>query len=398
MQINVLSLLLLVKRWFRLFILVVPIGLIGYTILLFVPQKFKATAVIMPPAKASSMLSQFLKVGLKDIDIPSLNLDIEGMDDDILSLLLESVSLKKKIIGKYKLRSYYKMKTSTPIEKTLKAFDNDCRLYVSDENGFFISFTHKSPDTAALIANDLARFASEKYSDIQKDHLEEKIDFFNKMIEERKQLLGKDEDTLISFMKHHKIIDISEQARVQVALLSSLHSYTITQEIELKQVQNKLMDNNPVIDELKQRLKVLGSELESVLKADSISFLLNASEIPDLERQYLHLKRNVMIHNTILTFLIQASEQSYLQYRDEVPTIKFLEMATPPEKRIYPKRMITAGIAAFVFLLFFLAFAITMEILKTFYQKGAGLKKDIQELMSVLPGVLQRKFEKFVNS
>jgi len=398
MQINVLSLLLLVKRWFRLFILVVPIGLIAYTILLFVPKKYQATAVIMPPAKASSVLSQFLKVGLKDVDIPSLNFDVEGMDDDILSLLLKSVSLKKKIIAKYKLRSYYEMKKTTPIEKVMKAFDSDFALYVSDENGFFVSFTHKSPDTAALIANDLARFASEKYSDIQRNHLEEKLEFFNKMIEERKQLLGKDEDTLISFLKHHKIIDISEQARAQVGLLSNLHSYTIAQEIELKQAENRLMKNTPVIDELKQRLKVLESELESVLKADSISFLLNAAEIPDLERRYLHLKRNVMIHNTILTFLIQVSEQNYLQYRDRVPTIKFLEMATPPEKRSYPKRMITAGTVAFVFLLLFLAFAIAMEILKTLYQKEAGLKRDIQELTSVLPGKFQRMFENYLSS
>jgi capsular polysaccharide biosynthesis protein len=139
-------------------------ALISSVVSLLIDEKFES-AVILYPAKTSSVT--FIEFVSEQQSISKFGDDEEA---EQMLQILESNSIRDKIIHKYDLSNHYE------IDKESKYFNSELFLKYSESINFernkngavIISVMDVSPDTAALIANDIAAlFDSTKNNMIQ---------------------------------------------------------------------------------------------------------------------------------------------------------------------------------------------------------------------------------------
>ena len=119
---------------------------------LMMEDEFESTVILYPAITSSVSFNEF--------DSEQQKISRFGSDEEVEQMLqvLESNSIKSKMISKYNLVNHYKMDTSSKyyISK-LGDLYNDRISYKRNKNGaVIISVIDNSPDTAALIANDIA--------------------------------------------------------------------------------------------------------------------------------------------------------------------------------------------------------------------------------------------------
>tara|TARA_B100001093_G_scaffold238654_1_gene228619 strand:- start:121 stop:1098 length:978 start_codon:yes stop_codon:yes gene_type:complete len=178
---------------------------------LLIEEKFEST-VTLYPAKTSSVT--FSEVTSEDQSVSKFG---EEEEAEQMLQILESSSIRNKIIGKYNLLNHYEIDNEskyTNTELNLTYYEN-INFKRNNNGAVLITVRDKSPDTAALIANDIAAlFDSSKNAMI---HERAMTDF--KIKEEKLNKLKKDmqilRDTMSSLSSIGVVTDDAYQALTQ---------------------------------------------------------------------------------------------------------------------------------------------------------------------------------------
>ena len=119
---------------------------------LMMEDEFKSTVILYPAITSSVSFNEF--------DSEQQKISRFGSDEEVEQMLqvLESNSIRSKMISKYNLVQHYEIDTNKKYFKT-KLFDEYAQRITFERNkngAVLISVLDKSPDTAAFIANDIA--------------------------------------------------------------------------------------------------------------------------------------------------------------------------------------------------------------------------------------------------
>ncbi len=119
---------------------------------LLIDEKFEST-VTLYPAKTSSVT--FNEVINEDQSVSKFGEDEEA---EQMLQILESSSIRSKIIDKYNLLNHYEIDTESRYINTdlTKTYLENINFKRNNNGAVLISVLDKSPDTAALIANEIA--------------------------------------------------------------------------------------------------------------------------------------------------------------------------------------------------------------------------------------------------
>ena len=134
----------------------ITIGIIAFVassiVSLLMDEKFEST-VTLYPAKTSSVT--FNEVITEDQSVSKFGEDEEA---EQMLQILESSSIRSKIIDKYKLLKHYEIDTESKYINTnlTKTYLENINFKRNNNGAVLITVLDKSPDTAALIANEIA--------------------------------------------------------------------------------------------------------------------------------------------------------------------------------------------------------------------------------------------------
>jgi capsule polysaccharide export protein KpsE/RkpR len=166
---------------------------------------------------------------------------------------------------------------------------------------------------------------------------------------------------------------------------------------------------NPYVQNIDQQIRELRrqlNKLEEGNKNDSITgfgagFSIPFNALPKASLEYMRLVREVKIQETVYELLTQQYEQAKIMELKDTPTVQFLDHAGVPEKRSYPKRMLTVII---VFLLGFfinIPLAFILEYIsdalenpeqhKTMHYFWIHLRDDVTTLISSIQNIVKKK-------
>jgi len=275
--------------------LLIVIGIIAFIISavvsLLIEEKFEST-VTLYPAKTSSVT--FNEVITEDQSVSKF-----GEEDEAEQMLqiLESSSIRNRIISKYNLIRHYDIDIEGEyINTTLNLTYSENINFRRNNNGaVLITVRDKNPDTAALIANDIAMlFDSSK----------------NAMIHERAIT-----DFEIKQVKLEKLKNEMQQLRDTMSSLSSLGVVTndAYQALTEAYVNSK---NNTVKQSFKEKMEMT-EKYGSVLKSFQVKVEFLSERLATMETSYEQA---------------ESDAKSYLSHKFIV------EKAYPAEKKAYPVR------------------------------------------------------------
>jgi tyrosine-protein kinase Etk/Wzc len=326
-------------KYLILSVTVIVTVLTGWYAFTFMPNYYKARAVILPARHSGGGLDDVtsgISSTLKDIGIAKL----KGGEDSYSPLsLMMSRELQEKIIRQFNFQKEYECKT---MDDAVKTFSENLDGELSEEGNFIVSFEDTSPRRAAQVANAVVEEINNVNSQLAKDEAAHNIAYVQKRYQQNAADLDSAEHAFLAFQQKYGIFSLTEQARAEMTALGGMEEQEVEAEIQKHNAEQMYGSNSSdvavsqgTIDELESKL----AQMKVGMDAHASSFV-PTNVLPEVAMQYLSLTREFEIQSKLKAFLLPSYEQAKLDESKNTYGFVTLDHAEQPFKKAGPHRSI----------------------------------------------------------
>lgn len=318
---------------------------------LVLPKYYTASTSIFPaePESGFSMYSELLL----SLQAPLLGPMGGGARPETIYIdMMKSRHIRAKLIEEFDLFAVYGVPL---IEDALAELQSHTGFTLLENGVIIVNFEDRDPERAAAVANRYIELLNDFNSEIGVRRASKTRTFIESQLEERKRILAEAEMDLNEFQEKHRALEIDEQLRAAMRIVTDLTADAIALETELRilehytspssdEYQRKKQEYEEVLEQLKKLKLSADGEDDDLLHA----YLPTLDEVPDLVLELLRLRRRVEIETTIYTMLLKEYEKARIEEARDTPTVNVMDFATVPNLRSRPKRkiMVVAGVVA----------------------------------------------------
>lgn len=177
---------------------------------------------------------------------------------------------------------------------------------------------------------------------IERKTLESKqtLSFLDQQLPELKQQLEESEIKFNKFREQYNTVDVTQESELMLKQNVELEKMRI----ELKQKQAeysaKYTPDHPLMTEINAQLAAIqkkSTELNQAIK-----------RLPETQRLYLQLYRDVKVNTELYTSLLNSYQQLKIVKAGEIGNVRIIDTAVEPVKPIKPKKLIVLILSIFV--------------------------------------------------
>lgn len=316
------NLMVLLWSWRKWIIIVVTLAIIGSAVVsLLIREKYRSTAIIFPSKSSTVVLGEMLS--------PSQSITAIGEEEEAEQLLqiLNSSEIRDYIINKYNLMKHYEIDPEGDFAYTnlVREYNSNVTCDRTRHNSITIDVLDYNPDTAAFIANDIARLVDSTKNRMIRERSMKAFEVIEKEYLSLKRETEELRDSLTKLSKMGVIASTEGQAKL-------IEAYT-----------NAIAQRNTNgIAELSKQLEV------------------NREYAPI----YRYFDGQLEQKTSRLAILENAYQQSKAETEMSIPHKFTLETARPAERKDYPVRWLIVVMSTIGAFLFMIAFIVVFEKIK----------------------------------
>ena len=291
-----------------------------------IPEKFKSTVILFPAPSVSiskSLMGQNTS--------PQSDLLRFGEEDDMERMLqvLNSEEIRNRIVSKYKLDEHYGIEKDNKFRQTLlrQEYDDNIQYKKTEYMSVKIEVMDRDPDTAALIANDIAALHDSTKIRIQHERAKEALKIVEREYRSKLKEIGAMEDSL-------KVINGF-----------GLFDYESQSEVTSEQYAIAIAKNDVrAIKSLEEKLQVIGKYGSA----------------------YVSLRDNMYMQRKQLNLLKSKYDEAKVDAVEILPQKFVVSNAYPAEKKSYPVRWIIVVVSSMATLLISMIVILLLENIRQF--------------------------------
>jgi capsule polysaccharide export protein KpsE/RkpR len=332
-------------------------------IVLVIPTRYAATTRLMPPDPPAGQGMTLLAgiAGKMGANLASLGGDLLGVSTsvDLFAGLLESRTVQNDLVTKFDLRNVYRERHLIDARKELARRTD---VSIDRKSGILtIQVTDHDPKRATAMAQEYVAQLNNVVTQLNTSSAHRERIFLEARLDEVKTELESAESDFSKFASKNAAIDIQAQGKAMVEAGAVLEGQLIAAQTELQGLRQIYADPNihvrttqARVDELRRQiLKMSGKQdSEGALPLRDDEIYPSMRKLPILGVTYADLFRRMKVEETVFETLTQQYEIAKVQEAKEVPSVKMLDPAELPEKKVFPPRT----------LLFFLGVIIAFAI------------------------------------
>jgi len=324
-------------------------GAVAMLIAIVIPTRYAATTRLMPPDPPAGQGMTLLAglVGKMGANLASLGGDLLGVSTsvDLFAGLLESRTVQNDLVAKFNLRSVYGERHLVDARKELARRTD---LSIDRKSGILtIQVTDHDPKRATAMAQEYVAQLNNVVTQLNTSSAHRERMFLEARLEQVKTDLKSAEEDFSKFASKNAAIDIKEQGKAMVEAAAVLEGQLIAAQTELQGLRQIYADQNirvqtmqARVDELRRQILKMGGKQEPdgalPLKEDEL--YPSIRKLPLLGVTYADLFRRMKVEETVFETLTQQYEIAKVQEAKEVPSVKMLDPAELPEKKVFPPR------------------------------------------------------------
>jgi uncharacterized protein involved in exopolysaccharide biosynthesis len=310
--------------------------------------KYKATATLMPPVSQTTSIMSLMMRGnlMSDPEIGGTGY-MPGMvtPSDIFAYMLESGTIVDIVIRECGLVDHYKeqkafyKRPDRTMYKIVKKLAKATEIKVTEERFITITVEDRSKAKAADIANKYGEALDRIYASMNMTQGGKMREFIDKRVVQEQTALLEMEDSLKHFQERYRTVSITDEMKAVIEMSAQLEAKIIGQQIELDAIKTYSESENPQVKVLQKQIEMSRAELQNLMRGTKGSTLfVPFSQAPSIGLRFGQLTRDVKIHQEVYALLVQQLEQAKILEAKDTPKVQFLERATPPYKKSWPKR------------------------------------------------------------
>ena len=163
------------------------------------------------------------------------------------------------------------------------------------------------------------------------------LKFLDGQLPDLKKQLDDAEDVFNQFRQQYNTVDISKESELYLNQSISLETQKAVLEQKQAEMAAKYTVAHPAMREINAQLSVINGkvrELNNTLK-----------RLPELQRQYLQLSREVEVKQQLYTNLVNSYQQLHVAKAGEIGNVRIIDTAIAPIEQIKPKKSLILVLA-----------------------------------------------------
>ncbi|RKG49240.1 polysaccharide biosynthesis tyrosine autokinase [Acinetobacter cumulans] len=157
------------------------------------------------------------------------------------------------------------------------------------------------------------------------------LKFLDEQLPELKKQLDTAEREFNKFRQQYNTVDVTKESELYLTQSVTLETQKAELEQKVAEAGAKYTNEHPVMQQMTAQLSALNKkigELESTLK-----------QLPDLQRRYLQLYREVEVKTQLYTSLLNSYQQLRIAKAGEIGNVRIVDTAVEPIAPIAPKKL-----------------------------------------------------------
>ena len=157
------------------------------------------------------------------------------------------------------------------------------------------------------------------------------LEFLENQLPELKQQLDVAEREFNRFRQQANTVDVTKESELYLTQSITLETQKIQLEQQVAEASSKYMDEHPMMQQMNAQLAAINkkiAELDGTLK-----------RLPELQRQYLQLFREVEVKQQLYTGLLNSYQQLRIAKAGEIGNVRIVDTAVEPIEPIKPKKL-----------------------------------------------------------
>jgi tyrosine-protein kinase Etk/Wzc len=335
------------KRSILLFTFVV--ALVSVVITLLLPNRYTATAVLMPPrqdaSSATAILGELIGKGSSGGIATALGLQ---NPNDLYVGILKGRTIADSLIERFKLQKLYDLETLVETREELE----DNTTVTAGKNGLIaISFEDKDPQRAAAVANAYIEELERLTAALAFSEASQRRKHFQDQVDAARVGLAKADQAMKVVQEETGLIKPPEQAHAIFGAMAALRGEIAAKEVELTAMKTFATNQNPDYIRLKEQLTTLRGQLVGLEKSNKLGLgdiLLPTSKVPEAGVRFLEKWRDVKYYETLYELLAKQLELARIDEAKNSTIIQLVDKAVEPDKKSKPKRAVIVLISTLV--------------------------------------------------
>ncbi|MHA5057161.1 polysaccharide biosynthesis tyrosine autokinase [Acinetobacter schindleri] len=166
------------------------------------------------------------------------------------------------------------------------------------------------------------------------------LNFLDEQLPDLRKQLDIAEREFNQFRQQYNTVDVTKESELYLTQSITLETQKAELEQKVAEASAKYTNEHPVMQQMQAQLGAINSkitELNSTLK-----------QLPDLQRRYLQLYREVEVKQQLYTALLNSYQQLRIAKAGEIGNVRIVDTAVEPIKPIKPKKLIVLVLSLFV--------------------------------------------------
>ncbi len=324
----------------------------------FIPNSYTATSQLMPPDNMTSSNMAMLAT------LTSKAGPLGGITSDLLNVktstglfigVLASENISQQMVTQFNLTKVYKVKDDEEAQARL----SENTFIREDKNSglIAISVTDHDPRRAAAIANAYVEKLNALLGQLSTSSAHKERAFLEERLKLVKQDLDQATNQLAQFSSSTDTLDPQQESKAMLDAAGNITAQLVASESQLQGLRQIYTDRHPRVKSLNARVEQLHKELAKLggipetAAAGQDAKLTQSSgaqtsstaypsirTLPLLGAKYGDYYRRLKIQESVFELLTSEYELAKVQEAKEIPTIRVLDVAQPPRKKVSPHR------------------------------------------------------------
>lgn len=349
-------------------------ALLAFVLALLTPNQYKSTARLMPPENqggASGLAAVASRLSASDLVFGGDLFNAQGNGALFLGIL-RSRTAQERLVAKFDLTLVPGrwFGTRSRSEDACRELERNTEITEDRKSGIItISVVDSDPNRAAALVEGYVDQLNQLSANLNTSAARREREFLEQRLAEVKKDLDSASRELSDFSSKNGTFDPRDQDKSLVEAAAALQGEMIAAESQLKGLEQVYTSDNVQVKSLRSRIAELRRQLQKLSHGskpgsrsadDPVSEMLFPSlrQLPILGARYADLYRRAKTQETVFQVLTQQYEMSKVQEAKEIPTVRVLDVADVPDRKVGPHRLLLALMGAISGLLVGCAWAI----------------------------------------
>lgn len=306
-----------------------------------------------PGERAGGVLGALPASGLQALvalPLPSLT-----PNRDLLVSVLKSRTVAQAVVDRFGLQARYRARFPEDAVRTLQERTD---IRVSREGVISVRVEDTDPTLAADMANFYVEELDRLVARYSTGEAAQRRLFLTEQLARARADLDAAQEALRRFQERHRAVALQEQTRGVIEAAARLKGEIMAAEVQLQVVRQFATEANPEVVALRRRLEELrrqlaqtqygepaGADAAGGPGSDRRDFVVPLPKVPGVGTELARLTREAKVQETLVTLLTEQVEQARLEEARDLPVVRVLDRAVPPQRHARPKATLNLVLA-----------------------------------------------------